>query len=176
MVEPEGEKGVIEQQSLVDDELMRRIKVSVQYGFQFKNGEVKLLIDEIERLRLELIDFEMLCDHTSQIYDWASNGRISKPTTLPSEVILQGEAWINDLVEEAVIERTKPVRELLPVLKDMVTSPMMMWGRALTSFICKQVDDAIDQLPKQVIKKTVTQSVDDFAQSQEQYLRDNRNA
>lgn len=140
-------KDVIEQQSLVDDHLMDRLEENVAHGFEFKNGEVKLLIDEVKRLRLELADFEMMCDHTSQIYDWASGGRISKPTTLPSEVMAQGDDRINELVEEAVEERTRAARKLLPALMDLLSGSFSALPHSTARILEDLVIDALDQLP-----------------------------
>lgn len=141
------EKDVIQQQALVDDELMSCVEENIRYGASCKSGEVKLLVEEIKRLRLELADFEMLCDHTSQVYDWASGGRISKPTTLPSEVIGQGENRIDEQVEEALEERTRGARKLLPALMDLLTGPFSSLPHSTADILADLVIDALDQLP-----------------------------
>ncbi len=45
----------------------------------------------ITALTNELHDVRMLADHCSKIYEWATNGRISKPNTFPCEVISVAE-------------------------------------------------------------------------------------
>jgi hypothetical protein len=143
-----SEKDVITQQSLVDEDLMDRIEDYIRHGFQFKNGEVKLLVEEIKRLRLELSDFEMLCDHTSQIYDWASGGRISKPTTLPSEVIMQGENRINDLINESVLESTEGLSTLLKALREHICNPFAwLMNGSMSTVLSQLIDDAVSKLP-----------------------------
>lgn len=142
------EKDVITQQSLVDDDLMDRIEDYIRHGFQFKNGEVKLLVEEIKRLRLELSDFEMLCDHTSQIYDWASGGRISKPTTLPSEVIMQGENRINEMINESVLESTEGLSTLLKALREHICNPFAwLMNGSMSTVLSQLIDDAVSKLP-----------------------------
>ena len=57
-----------------------------------------------QRIRDEFADFKMVMDHCSEIYDYASGGRISKPNTLPREVISEAEDRIQELIREAIAE------------------------------------------------------------------------
>lgn len=52
----------------------------------------------------ELADFSTVIDHCSRIYSWASGGKISKPMTLPEEVIAEGEDRETREIEEAIAE------------------------------------------------------------------------
>jgi hypothetical protein len=49
----------------------------------------------------------MVVDHCSEIYDYASNGQVSKPNTLPSVV----RVLVDDYVTALVAEETKDLRE-----------------------------------------------------------------
>ena len=53
----------------------------------------------------ELHDFAMVLDHCIEVYKAASGGRISKPTTLPSEVVSVMERLQQEAVEQVVEER-----------------------------------------------------------------------
>jgi len=61
----------------------------------------------------ELHDMEMYADHCSKIYYWASDGRISKPNTLPGEVIRVAEDLETERTWEAVKEETASLRETI---------------------------------------------------------------
>ena len=52
----------------------------------------------------ELSDYRMVLDHCTRIYSHFSRGRISKPNTLPEEVIAVAEEFDQHDIEEAVRE------------------------------------------------------------------------
>jgi hypothetical protein len=54
----------------------------------------------------DLTDFRMVMDHCSRIYMWASGGRISKPNTLPEEVMCVAEEIRADEDAEELAELT----------------------------------------------------------------------
>lgn len=152
------QKDVIEERALVDDEMLHRMKEHIREGGRLKAGDGFNLIGEIERLRLELADFEMLCRHTSVIYDWASGGRISKPTTLPEEVMTQGDDRINEMVRESVQEATVGFKKVFLALRDylsiLLTNPFASIGNSgLTTLMIDQISDAIQQLPPVIYKE-----------------------
>jgi hypothetical protein len=60
-----------------------------------------------QRIRDEFADFQMVIGHCSEVYDHFSRGRISKPNTLPSEVI----SIANDVESEDIEEAIKEARE-----------------------------------------------------------------
>lgn len=72
-----------------------------------KNNPPDALVEQW--LQNELADMDMLIDHLSRTYDHFSNGRISKPNTLPEEVFRVAE----DLAQEAIEEATSELRALL---------------------------------------------------------------
>jgi hypothetical protein len=69
-----------------------------------------------QRIRDEFADFQMVIDHCTEVYDHFSRGRISKPNTLPREVISEAEGFAQEDTAEAIKEATEEleatVREL----------------------------------------------------------------
>lgn len=64
-----------------------------------------------QRIHYEFADFKMVVDHCSEVYDHFSRGRISKPNTLPREVITLADDFATQDVKEAVAEETQELRE-----------------------------------------------------------------
>ena len=75
----------------------------------WKPGEKTLL----QAIKDEWHDFMMVLSHCSAIYDAASGGRISKPQTLPSEVIREMERRETEETTQEVEEETADLRAAL---------------------------------------------------------------
>lgn len=66
-----------------------------------------------QRIRDEFADFQVVCDHCTQIYFHVTNGRISKPMTLPSIVLAISDDLDTEQQEAAIAEATADLREQL---------------------------------------------------------------
>lgn len=66
-----------------------------------------------QRIRDELADFQMVIRHCAEIYCHVTDSRISKPNTLPSEVIAVADDLEAEHTWEAVAEETKKLRAKL---------------------------------------------------------------
>lgn len=64
----------------------------------------------------ELADFAMVIRHCSTVYSEVSGGRISKPTTLPEEVLAVANDLETERVEEAIAEALAAEREKIEAL------------------------------------------------------------
>jgi hypothetical protein len=63
---------------------------------------------ELER---ELADYQIVLGHCSVIYDWATDGRITKPNTPPSQVIAVAEDLLTQQRDEEVTRLTRDLTE-----------------------------------------------------------------
>lgn len=61
-----------------------------------------------ERVAREMADLAMLCHHCTTVYMHMTDGRISKPNTLPSEVIGVAEDLEQERTSEAIREAQPP--------------------------------------------------------------------
>lgn len=73
-----------------------------------------------EAIAAEMSDYEMIIDHCTQIYGAASGYRISKPNTLPSNVIAIMEDIAQKDIDEAVREAVHDIIEDLDAAFDAV--------------------------------------------------------
>lgn len=68
-------------------------------------------VELLERwMQNELSDYRMVIDHCTRTYSHFSRGRISKPNTLPEEVIREAEEFETRDIEDAVNEATEELR------------------------------------------------------------------
>lgn len=86
---------------LVDDRALAEIKAIMDEWAPLPPGESKSLP---ERLRAEVHDFHLLYEHCSAAYYHMTDGLISNPLTLPSEVIRVADDVFTDAVREAVLD------------------------------------------------------------------------
>jgi len=92
-----------------------------------RNADLAKAIDD------ELHDYAMVMDHCTKIYDHFSRGRISKPNTLPSAVIVVAEDLLTEDIQEATKELEDRLTELdsaLEFSKAITTSDFVRFVRA----------------------------------------------
>lgn len=83
-----------------------------------------------QRIRDEFHDFKMVLDHLTTVYDHFSNGRITKPNTLPAEVIAVASDLATKEQREAIEEETRALRaELDELLHQKQQSETPMFSR-----------------------------------------------
>ena len=102
-----------------------RIAAEVQRAVAERDRELGEVIgwdssekDLLQALKDEWHDFMLVCHHCSVIYDAASGGRISKPLTLPAQVIAQMEDRESRDIDEAVKEAVAEEREACAKVAD----------------------------------------------------------
>ena len=101
-------------------------RILFEYGYpleeHFQAAHVALA--ELNRLEQavanEQHDVGTLCQHLTTIYEWASGGVVSKPMTLPEEVIAIAEERLNREREADIAEATKEVEEHNRILRELV--------------------------------------------------------
>jgi hypothetical protein len=108
-----------------------------------------------QRIRDEFADFSMVLDHCSEIYDRASGGRISKPNTLPREVIQEMEdlqtRQENEAIEEATAELVAENDALRTALQQKTEEwetrfPPSSWDTPLHKMLANVVDGLIREV------------------------------
>lgn len=57
-----------------------------------------------EQIQDELADYQMIINEVSKVYDHVTDGRISKPNTLASEVIMIADDRMQNKIDDAVNE------------------------------------------------------------------------
>lgn len=93
-----------------------------------------------DKIMDELADFHMVVDHCSKVYDHFTNGRISKPQTLPSEVIAVAEDIMNGHINEAVKEARK---ETLEEAAQVCAEERLINGGTILVNACEACADAV---------------------------------
>lgn len=75
----------------------------------------------LEQLKRELADFSMLMDATSRVYDYVTNGQVSKPNVRAEVVISLHDDAVTATVEKAVaeeLERHSALLDVRPIVRE----------------------------------------------------------